>query len=108
MTEAMGSATEWLRLARKSWLAWGGVACYVLASPFLALITWSAGQVWLGGIAHALDAKRVAAIAAVYLARHHAVPFTIFGVVSLAIAFVGGLLLRRAVGQGVTDAEPAA
>jgi hypothetical protein len=105
MTEAMGFVTRWLRGSRKGWLAWGGVVCYVLASPFLGLITWSAGQVWLGGFSHALETKSVAAIAAVYLARHHVVPFTIFGAVSLAIAFVGGLLLRRAVGQGTPEAE---
>lgn len=108
MTEAMGSATAWLRVARKGWVAWSGLACYVLASPFLALITWSAGQVWLGGMAHALDSQRVGAIAAVALARHHAVPFAIFAAASLAIAFVGGLLLRHAAGQGAPETEPAA
>ncbi|MBA3824951.1 MAG: hypothetical protein H0X24_13780 [Ktedonobacterales bacterium] len=105
MTEASNSATQWLRVARKSWLAWGGVACYMVASPFLALITWSAGQVWLGGMAHALDASGVQGIAAVALARQHPLPFAVFGAVSLVVAFVGGLLLHRAVGQIAPEAE---
>ncbi len=107
MTEATGSATDWLRMARQHWLVWGGVACYALATPFLALITWSAAQVWWGGTAHALDARRVATVAAVALARHHIVPFAVFGVVSLTIAYIGGVLLHRAVGQVATKAHKA-
>jgi hypothetical protein len=105
MTEAAGSLTEWLRVARQHWLWWGGAACYVLASPFLVLITWSAGQVWLGGMATALDAKHVSTVAAVAMARHHAIPFAIFGVASLGVAFLGGALLHRADRQHTTKTK---
>lgn len=105
MTEAMGSATQWLRLARKRWLLWSGIACYVLATPFLAIIVWSAAQVWVGGMPHALDAHRTRSVAVVTLAHHHLFPFAAFGFVSLAIAFIGGVLLHRAVGALPTETE---
>jgi hypothetical protein len=68
--------------------------CYLLALPFELLVIWSALQVIFLSVGHAAPTDAAAHVAVVTLARAHPLPFAVFAVASLGVAFIGATVHR--------------